>query len=152
MSTTHLHTCRKHSQGCFNPFDSIFKCSKEHPCPPRLQRKTWRNVGVLTGIMSTNFLETYRKHSQGCYNPFDSISKCLRNVHVIQGYRRRLRGQEESWQAFCQQIIFKVVRNISRDVSTLLTPSASVSGTPMSSKTLGGDLEDRQCGKLTPGQ
>ena len=38
-------------------------CSKEHPCPPRLQEETQRTVGVLTGIMSTNFLETYRKHS-----------------------------------------------------------------------------------------
>ena len=39
---------------------------------------------------------------------------------------------------------FKLEGNYSGDVSTLLTPSSSVSGTSMYSKTSGGELEDRR--------
>merc|ERR1712240_169026 len=46
--------------------------------------------------------------------------------------------------AFSQPIIVKLAGNISWYISTLPTPSPSVSGTSMSSKTPGGDLEDRR--------
>merc|ERR1711973_2400 len=46
--------------------------------------------------------------------------------------------------AFSQPIIVKLAGNIPWYISTLPTPSPSVSGTSMSSKTPGGDLEDRR--------
>ena len=99
---------------------------------------------ILWFLHPSNTYKTFKHQSWECPNPFDTNSKCLRNIHVLQDSRRRLGGQEESWQAFCQPINFKLARNIPGDSSTLLTPSPSVSGTSMSSKTPGGHLEDRR--------
>ena len=99
---------------------------------------------ILWFLHSSNTYKTFKHQSWECPNPFDTNSKCLRNIHVLQDSRRRLGGQEESWQAFCQPINFKLAGNIPGDGSTLLTPSPNVSGTSMSSKTLGGILEDRR--------
>merc|ERR1711973_452240 len=46
--------------------------------------------------------------------------------------------------AFSQPIIVKLAGNFPWHISTLPTPSPSVSGTSLSSKTPGGDLEDRR--------
>ena len=138
-----LRTFKQTPLGMFQPFWHHLQVSQEHPFPPRLQEETWRTGGVLTGFFSTNHHQTCRKYSLVYFNPSNTISKCLRNIHVLQDSRRRLGGQEESWQAFCQPINFKLARNIPGDSSTLLTPSPSVSGTSMSSKTPGGHLEDR---------
>ena len=99
---------------------------------------------ILWFLHPSNTYKTFKHQSWECPNPFDTNSKCLRNIHVLQDSRRRLGGQEESWQAFCLPINFKLARNIPGDSSTLLTPSPSVSGTSMSSKTPGGHLEDRR--------
>ena len=130
--------------GMLQPFWHHLQVSQEHPCPPRLQEETWRTGGVLTGFFSTNRCQTCRKLSLRCYNPSNTISKCLRNILVLQDSRRRLGGQEESWQAFSQPIVVKLAGNFPCDVTTLPTPSPSVSGTSLSSKTPGGDLEDRR--------
>ena len=139
-----LRTFKQTPLGMFQPFWHHLQVSQEHPCPPRLQEETWRTEGVLTGFFSTNYRQTCRKYSLVYFNPSNIISKCLRNILVLQDSWKKLGGQEESWQAFCQPIIFKIAGNIPRYVSTLPTPSQSVSGTSLSSKTPGRNLEDRR--------
>ena len=112
----------------------------ECPCPSRLREETWRTGGVLTSFLMSVLDETFTDTSEVCSLPSDTISKCFRNIHVLQDSRKRLGGQEESWKAFSQPIIIKFAGNIPWDVTTLLTPSPSVSGTSLSSKTPGGDL------------
>ena len=72
------------------------------------------------------------------------MCKCIRNILVLLDSCWSCGGQAESWLTSTCPIILKFTHNVSGHLSSHLTPSPSVSGTSMSSKTPAGVLEDRQ--------
>ena len=71
------------------------------------------------------------------------MCKCIRNILVLLDSCWSCGGQAESWLTSTCPIILKFTHNVSGHLSSHLTPSPSVSGTSMSSKTPAGVLEDR---------
>ena len=87
--------------------------------------------------------ETFAEASKGCSLLFSIIFSFIRNLNVLQDSRKRLGGQVESWQGFCCPIFMKLSGKLLLDVLFHLRPSPGTSGTSMSSKTPGTDLDDR---------
>ena len=84
---------------------------QEPACPPRLQEKTWRTGGILTGFLMSNLDETLAKASEGWYLSSETTSRFIRNLHVLQDSRNRLGGQVESWQGSWCPIKMKLSQN-----------------------------------------
>ena len=88
----------------------------------------------------------FRRKFQGSfrmYLPSGTISRCVRNPHVLQNSRNRLGGQVKSWQGSWCSILVKISGKLLYDCLSHPGPSPGASGTSMSSKTPGRDLEDR---------
>ena len=115
---------------------------QESPCPPRLQEETKRTGGVLTGFLMVNLDENFTESSKDCSLLSDTISRFIRNLHVLQDSRKRLRGQVESWQGSWSWILMQLSQKLPMDAPSYMTPSPCSSGSSMSSKTPGRDLVD----------
>jgi len=76
---------------------------------------------------------------------YDTNSRFIRNLHVLQDSRKRLRGQVESWQGFWCWILMKLSQKLLKDDPYHLTPSPSSSGISISSMTQGRYFEGRWC-------
>ena len=63
--------------------------------------------------------------------------------HILQDSRERLEGQVESWQGFYCWILMKLSQKLLKYDPYNLTPPSGSSGTSISSKTPGRNLEDR---------
>ena len=66
------------------------------PSPPRIQEKTWRIGGVLTGFLMSNLDETFTKASKGYFLLSDTFSRFIRNLHVLLTSKEGLKGHVES--------------------------------------------------------
>ena len=117
--------------------------NQEPPCPPRLQEETKRQVEYWLLFLMFNPDETFTEVSKWCPLLSDTISRFIRNLHVLQDSRKRLRGQVESWLGSWCSILMKISIKLPTNAPTYLTPSPGSSGTSISSKTPGRDLEDR---------
>ena len=87
---------------------------QEPPCPPRLQKETWRKGGVLTGLLiwdvhqdktwnrwqllrgflMLDLAENFIEASYRCSHSSDQNSGSIRNLHVLQASGRDM---EKSW-------------------------------------------------------
>ena len=94
-----------------------------------------RGIGaVLTGLLIYYLDENFTEASRWCYLLSDTISRFIRDLHVLQVSRKRLRGKVESWLGSW----WKYHRSFKRMLSSIW-PSL---WTFTSFKTPGGDLED----------
>ena len=79
---------------------------QECPWPPRLQEENWRTGGVLTWFLMSDHYETFTDSSDGCSLLSDPISRSIRNNHLLLDFRKRLGGQEKTWNdSWCQILI-----------------------------------------------
>ena len=90
-----------------------------------------------------NLDENLAEASKGCSLSSNTTSSFIRNLYVLQDSRKILGGQVESWQGLCCWILMKLSQKLLKyDLYPMTKPPGS-SGTSTSSKTPGGDLEDR---------
>ena len=116
---------------------------QEPQCPPRLQEETKRTGEFLTGFLMSNLDETFTEVSKWCPLLSDTISRFIRNLHVLQDSRKRLRGQVESWQGSWRSILMKISQKLPMTAPSYPTPSPGLLGTSTSSKTPERDLKGR---------
>ena len=98
---------------------------------------------ILTRFLMWDLDETFTEASAGWTLSSDTTTRFIRNLHVHQDSRKRLGGKVESWHSFWLWILIKLSPKVQMDLPFPLTPSPDPSGTYMSSKTPGSDLEDR---------
>ena len=116
---------------------------QEPPCPPRLQLEIWGTVGVLTGFLMLDLDKTFTEASERWSLISDTNSMSIRNLHDLHDSKKRLGRQEESWQCSWCWILMKISYKLYNNSLIHLTSSLGPSGTSMSSKTPGRDLENR---------
>ena len=112
------------------------------PCPLILQEETWRTGGVLAEFLICYLNENFKEASKWCFLLSDPISRFIWNLHVLQDSMKRLRGKVESWLASWCLIFMKISQKLPKNATSYLTPSPGSSGTSMSSKAPGRDLEE----------
>ena len=117
---------------------------QEPTCPPRLQEETWWTGRVLPRFLMMDLDETFREALYGCPLHPDSISRSIRNLPVLQDSMKRLGGWVESWKGSWCWILMKFSVKICMDVLSNLTPSPSLSGPYLSSKSPWRGWEDRE--------
>ena len=116
---------------------------QEPPWPPRIQEETWRIGGVLKSFLLFVLDENFSKASDEYFEDPDTIPRSIKNIHVLQDSRKRLRGYMKSWLFSIYQISMKLSVKLPRDNLCTLTQSPTTSRTSLSSKTPGGNLENR---------
>ena len=104
---------------------SQHQVSQNPLCLSRLQEETFWKGGVLTG-----------SHS------FDPNTRSIKIIPVLQDSRKKLRGEVESWRGFWCWILMKISQKLHKDAPFYLSPMPGGSGSSMSSKTPGRDLEE----------
>ena len=113
------------------------------PHHPSLQRYTWRIGVVLTGLFMSELNETFSIGSKYIFKLIGVNFTGLRNQPVLQDSRMTLGGKMESWQGYLCQNWMKLSVEVLNTFFNYLLSTLMVTGTNLSSKTPGSDLEDR---------
>ena len=88
---------------------------QEPPCPPTLQEETWRTGGILTRFLMLDLDETFTEASERWSLISDTNSMFIRNLHDLHDSKKRLGGQEESWQGSWCWILMKLSQKLLKD-------------------------------------
>ena len=110
---------------------------------PSLQRYTWRIGVVLTGLFMSELNETFSIGSKYIFKIIGVNFTDIRNQPVLQDSRMTLGGKMESWQGYLCQNWMKLSVEVLNTFLNYLLSTSMVTGTNLSSKTPGSDLEYR---------
>ena len=107
----------------FPPIWHHLQVHQKCPCPPELQKETWRTGGILTWLLMSDLHATFTDTSERCSLPSDIISRSIRNVNVLLDSRKKLGVQVESLHGSWCQILMPLSQTLQIDVPSHLTSS-----------------------------